>query len=94
MGYFTAVLDPDPTSPAGLVSHHHIQTGYEDPQGLAELARLRCRDHRIRERARRRAGRLAAHARVARRRAVAVAQDRAPEKAHFVPAACPARPMP
>ena len=40
MGYFTAVLDADPTSPAGLVSHHHIQTGYEDPQGLAELARL------------------------------------------------------
>ena len=38
MGYFTAVLDADPTSPAGLVSHHHIQTGYEDPQGLAELA--------------------------------------------------------
>ena len=35
MGYFTAVLDADPTSPAGLVSHHHIQTGYEDPQGLA-----------------------------------------------------------
>jgi phosphoribosylaminoimidazole carboxylase PurE protein len=31
MGYFTAVLDADPTSPAGLVSHHHIQTGYEDP---------------------------------------------------------------
>ena len=26
MGYFTAVLDPDPASPAGLVSHHHIQT--------------------------------------------------------------------
>ena len=41
MGYFTAVLDADPTSPAGLVSHHHIQTGYEDPQGLAELARGR-----------------------------------------------------
>ena len=40
MGYFTAVLDADPTSPAGLVSHHHIQTGYEDPQGLAELARV------------------------------------------------------
>ena len=40
MGYFTAVLDADPTSPAGLVSHHHIRTGYEDPQGLAELARL------------------------------------------------------
>jgi hypothetical protein len=40
MGYFTAVLDADPTSPAGLVSHHHIQTGYEDAAGLAELARL------------------------------------------------------
>ena len=25
MGYFTAVLDPDPASPAGLVSHFHIQ---------------------------------------------------------------------
>ncbi|MFZ2987256.1 MAG: 5-(carboxyamino)imidazole ribonucleotide synthase, partial [Ideonella sp.] len=24
LGYFTAVLDPDPTSPAGRVSHHHI----------------------------------------------------------------------
>ena len=40
MGYFTAVLDKDETSPAGLVSHHHIRTGYEDAQGLAELAQL------------------------------------------------------
>ena len=40
MGYFTAVLDQDATSPAGLVSHHHIRTGYEDAQGLAEMARL------------------------------------------------------
>ncbi len=24
MGYFTAVLDPDPSSPAGRVSHHHL----------------------------------------------------------------------
>ena len=40
MGYFTAVLDQDATSPAGLVSHHHVRTGYEDPQGLAELARV------------------------------------------------------
>ena len=37
MGYFTAVLDPDPASPAGLVSHHHIQTPYLDEQGLAQL---------------------------------------------------------
>jgi 5-(carboxyamino)imidazole ribonucleotide synthase len=38
MGYFTAVLDPDPASPAGRVSHHHIQTAYTDPQGLQQLA--------------------------------------------------------
>jgi 5-(carboxyamino)imidazole ribonucleotide synthase len=40
LGYFTAVLEPDPQSPAGLVSHHHIQTSYDDPAGLAELAQL------------------------------------------------------
>ena len=40
LGYFTAVLEPDAQSPAGLVSHHHIQTGYDDPAGLAQLAQL------------------------------------------------------
>ena len=40
LGYFTAVLDPDPQSPAGLVSHHHIQADYSDSQGLAQLAAL------------------------------------------------------
>jgi 5-(carboxyamino)imidazole ribonucleotide synthase len=38
MGYSTCVLDPDATSPAGLVSHKHIRTGYTDAQGLAEMA--------------------------------------------------------
>ena len=37
MGYFTAVLDVDPTSPAGLVAQYHIATGYLDEQGLAQL---------------------------------------------------------
>ena len=37
MGYFTAVLDPDAASPAGLISHHHIQTDYLDEQGLAQF---------------------------------------------------------
>ena len=37
MGYFTAVLDPDVTSPAGLVAHYHIDAGYLDEQGLAQL---------------------------------------------------------
>lgn len=40
LGYFTAVLDPDSQSPAGLVSHHHIQADYNDPAGLAQLAHL------------------------------------------------------
>jgi 5-(carboxyamino)imidazole ribonucleotide synthase len=38
MGYYTAVLDPDAQSPAGLVSHHHIHTAYLDTAGLQQLA--------------------------------------------------------
>jgi hypothetical protein len=52
MGYFTAVLDADPASPAGLVSHHHIQTGYEDPPAWPSWPPVRGGHHRIRERAR------------------------------------------
>jgi 5-(carboxyamino)imidazole ribonucleotide synthase len=37
MGYFTAVLDPDPTSPAGLIAHYHIEADYLGEQGLAQL---------------------------------------------------------
>lgn len=37
MGYFTAVLDADTVSPAGLVAHHHVQAGWLDEQGLAQL---------------------------------------------------------
>lgn len=37
MGYLTAVLDPDPASPAGWVAHHHVQAEYLDEQGLAQL---------------------------------------------------------
>ena len=37
LGYFTAVLDADPTSPAGLVAQYHVATGYLDEQGLAQL---------------------------------------------------------
>ena len=85
MGYFTAVLDPDPASPAGLIAHHHIQTGYEDPQGLAELAQ-RC-DAITTEFENVPAAALtalAAQRPVAPSAAcVAVAQDRIAEKAHF-----------
>jgi 5-(carboxyamino)imidazole ribonucleotide synthase len=37
MGYATAVLDPDPTSPAGRVADYHVQTPYLDEAGLAQL---------------------------------------------------------
>jgi 5-(carboxyamino)imidazole ribonucleotide synthase len=85
MGYATAVLDPDPASPAGLVSHHHIASAYEDPQGLAQLAA--CSAAITTEFENVPAAALAALA--ATRpvapgaAAVAIAQDRAQEKAHF-----------
>ena len=40
LGYNTCVLDPDAQSPAGLVSHQHVQTAYDDAAGLAQLAAL------------------------------------------------------
>ena len=40
MGYATAVLDADPTSPAGLVAHHHIRADYLDAHALVRLAEL------------------------------------------------------
>jgi len=37
LGYRVAVLEPDPTSPAGAVADLHIQTAYDAPDGLATL---------------------------------------------------------
>ncbi|MDP3082832.1 MAG: 5-(carboxyamino)imidazole ribonucleotide synthase, partial [Rubrivivax sp.] len=39
LGYRTAVLDADADSPAGRVSHLHVRSRYEDPAGLAAMAR-------------------------------------------------------
>ena len=94
MGYYTAVLDPDPHSPAGRVSHHHVQTAYDDHEGLARLVQL-C-DAITTEFENVPAQVLEALAQ--RRRvapaaaAVAVAQDRAAEKAHFVRCGVPCAP--
>ncbi len=89
LGYFTAVLDPDPASPAGLVSHYHIQTPYDDQDGLAQLMQ-RC-DAITTEFENVPAGALftlGAHRPVAPSSAcVAIAQDRVKEKAHFVQSA-------
>ena len=85
MGYFTAVLDPDVTSPAGLISHYHIQTDYLDQAGLAQLTQ-RCAAVTT-EFENVPAGALltlGAHRPVAPGAdAVRIAQDRVSEKAHF-----------
>ena len=85
MGYFTAVLDPDPSSPAGRVSHHHIQSGYTDAAGLERLAEVASSFTTEFENVPAQAlEALARHGTVAPAAgAVAIAQDRAREKAHF-----------
>ena len=85
MGYFTAVLDPDPASPAGLVANYHIRTDYLDEQGLAQLmqrsAAITTEFENVPAPA---LVTLAAHRQVAPgAEAVAICQDRAAEKAHF-----------
>lgn len=94
MGYFTAVLDPDPASPAGLVSHHHIQTGYLDEQGLAQLmqrsAAITTEFENVPAPALRTLGAQRPVAPAA--DAVAIAQDRAQEKAHFTRCGVPVAP--
>ena len=85
LGYFTAVLDPDPASPAGWVAHHHIQAAYLDEQGLAQLmqrsAAITTEFENVPAAA---LVTLGAHRPVAPAAdAVAICQDRALEKAHF-----------
>ena len=94
MGYFTAVLDPDPASPAGLVSHFHIQTDYLDEQGLAQLmqrcAAITTEFENVPAPA---LFTLGAHRPVAPGAdAVAIAQDRSAEKAHFLRCGVPVAP--
>jgi len=94
MGYATAVLDPDPASPAGVVSHHHVHTDYLDERGLDRLADL-CQAittefENVPARA---LARLAAQRFVAPGdAAVSIAQDRAEEKAHFQRCGVPCAP--
>lgn len=94
LGYFTAVLDADEASPAGLVAHHHIRTGYLDAAGLSELARVSAAVTTEFENVP-----ADALARLAQSRpvapgaaAVAICQDRASEKAHFVRCGVPCAP--
>ena len=94
MGYRTAVLEPDAASPAGLVSHAHIRTAYDDPAGLAQLAAscsaITTEFENVPAAA---LATLAASRFVAPgAAAVRVAQDRAMEKAHFAASGVPCAP--
>ena len=94
MGYFTAVLDADPVSPAGRVAHHHIQTGYLDEQGLAQLmqrcAAVTTEFENVPAAA---LVTLGAHRIVApAAESVEICQDRRLEKAHFVRCGVPCAP--
>jgi 5-(carboxyamino)imidazole ribonucleotide synthase len=94
LGFRTAVLDPDPASPAGLVSHLHVPTAYDDPAGLAQLARhcvaVTTEFENVPAPA---LAWLATQRPVApRAEAVAACQQRAAEKAHFAQCGVPCAP--
>ncbi|MDR0479750.1 MAG: 5-(carboxyamino)imidazole ribonucleotide synthase [Burkholderiaceae bacterium] len=85
LGYETVVLDPDPDSPAGRVAHAQICADYRDPVALRQLAERaqaittefeNVPAESLAELARMRPVAPAAQA-------VAIAQDRIREKAHF-----------
>ena len=94
LGYRTAVLDPDPHSPAGLISHVHVCTDYLDAAGLAQIA-AQCQAittefENVPAEALRQLGLTLPCAPSA--EPVSVAQDRRREKAHFVNCGVPVAP--
>ena len=95
MGYFTAVLDPDKTSPAGLVAHYHVESDYLDEQGLAQLMQRSSAITTEFENVPAAAlVTLGAHRPVSpSAECVAVCQDRAAEKRHFVASGVPCAPF-
>lgn len=94
MGYACAVLDPDSASPAGSISHLHVQTDYLDAQGLATLAAQSDAITTEFENVPAQALRTLAASRPVAPAAdcVAIAQDRALEKAHFNACGVPCAP--
>jgi len=94
LGYRTAVLDPDPQSPAGLISHLHVQADYLDAGGLAQMAShcqaVTTEFENVPADA---LAQLQQHMQAAPGpEPVRVAQDRALEKAHFVRCGVPVAP--
>ncbi len=91
LGFRTAVLEPDATSPAGLVAHAHVVSDYLDPAGLDRLAdeadAITTEFENVPAQALRQ---LALRRPVAPAGdVVAVCQDRAAEKAHFAASGVP-----
>jgi 5-(carboxyamino)imidazole ribonucleotide synthase len=94
LGFRTAVLDPDIDSPAGRVSHLHLQAPYTDSAALGHMAE-QCAAittefenvpaSALAELARQRPTSPSAHA-------VAICQHRAGEKAHFESSGVPCAP--
>ena len=95
MGFQTVVLDPDPQSPAGLVSHQHIQTDYLDSAGLQQMAAAcQAATTEFENVPADALAQLSKTIQVApNAHAVAVAQDRRLEKAHFVTCRVPVAPF-
>ena len=94
MGFDVAVLDADAASPAGRVAQVHVRSGYLDEVGLQQLAdaadAITTEFENVPAAALRR---LAQQRPVAPSGdAVAVCQDRAAEKAHFVACGVPCAP--
>ena len=94
LGFRTAVLEPDATSPPGTVAHVHVNAGYLDAAGLQRLAdeadAITTEFENVPADALRQ---LAARRPVAPSGdAVAVCQDRAAEKAHFTDCGVPVAP--
>jgi 5-(carboxyamino)imidazole ribonucleotide synthase len=95
MGYFTAVLDPDPTSPAGLIAHYHIDADYLGEPGLAQLmqrcAAITTEFENVPAKA---LVTIGSHRPTAPSAGcVAICQDRAAEKRHFVNSRVPCAPF-
>jgi 5-(carboxyamino)imidazole ribonucleotide synthase len=94
LGYRTAVLDPDPNSPAGLISHVHVCADYVDATALAHMASqcqaITTEFENVPAEALRQLGLTLPCAPSA--EPVSVAQDRALEKSHFVACGVPVAP--
>ncbi len=94
LGFRTAVLEPDDTSPAGTVAHVHVNAAYLDEAGLQRLADTADAITTEFENVPAEALRWLAERRPVAPSgdAVAVCQDRVAEKAHFTDCGVPVAP--